>query len=137
MNTKISYTALKEAGITINHDGTTRTLFDLLGFNNVSRETIKKIFPLINEIDEKIIEQVAIESTYKGYIKRQIADIEIFKKDENLKIKEDIDYSLIGGLSREIVSKLTKVKPSTIGEASRVPGVTPAAIMAILGYIKR
>ena len=58
-------------------------------------------------------------------------------KDENLKIREDIDYSKIGGLSREMVFKLSKVMPSTIGEASRIPGVTPAAITAILGYLKR
>ena len=66
-----------------------------------------------------------------------MADIEVFKKDENLIIREDINYSSIGGLSREIVSKLTKIKPSTIGEASRIPGMTPAAITAILGYLKK
>ena len=70
-------------------------------------------------------------------MKRQLADVEVFKKDEKLKIREDIDYTKIGGLSREMVAKLTKVKPATIGEASRIPGVTPAAITAILGYVKR
>ena len=66
-----------------------------------------------------------------------MADIEVFKKDENLKIRDDVDYTKIGGLSREMVTKLSKVKPSTIGEASRIPGVTPAAITAILGYLKK
>ena len=61
----------------------------------------------------------------------------IVKKDENLKIKEDIDYHQIGGLSREMVSKLSTVRPETIGEASRIPGVTPAAITALLGYLKK
>lgn len=61
----------------------------------------------------------------------------MFKKDENLKIREDIDYEKIGGLSREMVAKLSKVRPSTIGEASRIPGVTPAAITAVLGYLKK
>ena len=61
----------------------------------------------------------------------------IYIKDENLRIKDDIDYSKIGGLSREIVSKLTKIKPTTIGEASRIPGMTPAAITAVLGYLKK
>ena len=82
-------------------------------------------------------EQVEIEARYSGYIKRQLADIEVFKKDENLHLQENIDYSHIGGLSREMVAKLSKVKPSTIGEASRIPGVTPAAITAILGYVKK
>ncbi len=137
MSLKISYPELKKAGLNINPDGTVRTLFDLMGYNNVSRETLAVLYPKINKLDEDVINQVIIESTYKGYIKRQMADIEVFKKDEGLKIKEDIDYSKIGGLSREIVSKLTKVKPSTIGEASRIPGMTPAAIMAVLGYIKK
>jgi tRNA uridine 5-carboxymethylaminomethyl modification enzyme len=69
-------------------------------------------------------------------MKRQFSDIELFKKDENIKIKQDIDYSKIGGLSREVVVKLEKYKPETIGEASRISGITPAAIIAILGYMK-
>jgi len=136
-STKINYAELRENGLNINHDGVSRTLFNLLGYQNVSRETIANLFPKIKEFDSKAIEQIEIESAYAGYIKRQMADIEVFKKDENLKISDHIDYTAIGGLSREIVSKLTKVKPSTIGEASRIPGMTPAAITAILGYIKK
>ncbi|MBQ7660324.1 MAG: tRNA uridine-5-carboxymethylaminomethyl(34) synthesis enzyme MnmG [Alphaproteobacteria bacterium] len=136
-STKIDHNLLQKEGVNIHHDGTARTLFNLMGYNNVSRETIVKIFPKINNFNEKVFEQLAIESSYAGYIKRQMADIEVFKKDENLKIREDIDYNAIGGLSREVVSKLLKVKPSTIGEASRIPGMTPAAIIAILGYIKK
>lgn len=86
---------------------------------------------------DDVYEQIEIEARYAGYIKRQLADIEVFKKDENLKIREDIDYEKIGGLSREMVAKLSKVRPSTIGEASRIPGVTPAAITAVLGYLKK
>ena len=137
LSEKLNYAALHDFGVTINHDGTQKTLFNLMGFNNVSRETLKEIFPKINEFDSKVIEQIEIESTYSGYMKRQMADIEVFKKDEELQIREDIDYHKIGGLSREITSKLEKVRPSTIGEASRIPGMTPAAITAILGYIRR
>ena len=137
LSTKISYAGLNKAGVSINNDGTSRSLFNLLGYTNVSRETIVKLFPKINNFDSQIREQIEIESAYSGYIKRQMSDIEVFKKDENLKIKEDIDYSKVGGLSREIVSKLSKVRPSTIGEASRIPGMTPAAITAVLGYLKK
>lgn len=70
-------------------------------------------------------------------MKRQTADIEVFKKDESVTINKDIDYSQIGGLSREVVAKLEKVRPTTIGEASRISGITPAAIIAILGYMKK
>ena len=137
MITKIDYKTLKQAGIAIHHDGTVRTLFDVMGFENVSRETLNALYPKINQLDEAVVEQIIIESTYHGYIKRQQADIEVFKKDENLKIRDNIDYTKIGGLSREIVAKLTKVRPSTIGEASRIPGMTPAAIVAVLGYLKK
>ena len=108
-----------------------------MSYNNVSYETILKIWPQLSEIAYDVYEQVEIEAKYSGYIKRQLADIEVFKKDENLKIKPDIEYSKVGGLSREMISKLSTVRPSTIGEASRIPGVTPAAITALLGYIKK
>ena len=134
---KADYADLEQSGITINHDGSKRTAFLLMGYNDVSRETIFNLFPELKRFDEKVYEQVEIESRYAGYIKRQLSDIEVFKKDENLHIREDIDYQLIGGLSREMVFKLSKIKPATIGEASRIPGVTPAAITAILGYLKK
>lgn len=137
LNTKVDYAALRNAGINLNNDGTQRTLFNLLGYQNVSRETLLELYPNLKTFDSKVLEQIEIESTYAGYIKRQMADIDVFKKDENLKIKEDIDYSKIGGLSREIVAKLSKIRPATIGEASRISGITPAAITAVLGYIKK
>ncbi len=120
----------------INHDTSKRSCFDLMSYNDVSRETIVKIWPQLKDINPLVYEQIEIEARYSGYIKRQLADIELFKKDENLKLREDIDYSSIGGLSREMVAKLSQVCPATIGEASRISGVTPAAITALLGYLK-
>lgn len=114
-----------------------RTAFNLMSYEDVSRETILKIWPQLTDFKPEIYEAVEIEARYSGYIKRQMADIEVFKKDEQLKIRDDIDYSKIGGLSNEMVIKLSRVRPSTIGEASRISGVTPAAIMAILGYMKK
>lgn len=121
----------------VKKDGMRRSAFNLMSYDDVSRETIYKIWPEIAEFSDDVYEAVEIESRYSGYIKRQMADIEVFKKDEKLKIREDIDYHKIGGLSNEMVIKLSRVRPSTIGEASRISGVTPAAIMAILGYIKK
>ena len=137
LSLKTDYAGMEKYGITVNHDGAKRTAYHLMGYNDVSRETILKLFPELNQFAEKVYEQVEIESRYAGYIKRQLSDIEVFKKDENLKIRDDIDYQSIGGLSREMVFKLSKVRPATIGEASRIPGVTPAAITAILGYLKK
>ncbi len=135
-NLQTKYSVLDSLGIKVKQDGTKRTAFNLMSYENVSRETINTIWPELKSMPDNIFEQLDIEARYSGYIKRQEVDIELFKKDEKLKIREDIDYSKIGGLSREMVQKLSKVRPSTIGEASRIPGVTPAAITAILGYIK-
>jgi len=124
-------------GIKNKKDGVKRTAFNLMSYDDVSRETILSIWPQLQAFSPDVYEEVETEAKYAGYIKRQMADIEVFKKDEKLKIREDINYQNIGGLSNEMVIKLSRVRPSTIGEASRISGVTPAAIMAILGYIKK
>ncbi len=120
-----------------NISGKKETAYHFMSEHDVSRETILQTFPELKEFDTKVYEQVEIEARYAGYIKRQMADIEVFKKDENLKIREDIDYKKIGGLSREMVDKLSRLRPATIGEASRISGVTPAAITALLGYLRK
>ncbi len=120
----------------IKKEGGKKTIFNLLSCDSVSRETVNEIFPELEKLSDDVFEQICIEAKYAGYMKRQNNDIEVFKKDEGIKIRKDIDYTKIGGLSREMVSKLDKVRPETIGEASRISGVTPAAIMAILGYMK-
>lgn len=128
---------LEKYGVKVKADGTRRTAYNIMSYDNVSRETINALWPELSSMPEDTYEQLEIEARYAGYIKRQEADIDVFKKDEKLKIRADIDYSQVGGLSREMVQKLSKVKPATIGEASRIPGVTPAAIMAVLGYLKK
>lgn len=128
---------LEKFGVKTKKDGTKRTAFNVMSYEDVSRETLCQIWPELSQMPEDVYEQLEIEAKYSGYLKRQLADIEVFKKDEKLKIREDIDYNNIGGLSREMVQKLSKVRPQTIGEASRIPGVTPAAITAVLGYVKR
>lgn len=127
---------IDEYNLPIKKEGGRKTVFNLLAYNDVSRETINQIFPEMEKVSDDVFEQICIEAKYAGYMKRQNSDIEVFKKDEGIKIRKNIDYTKIGGLSREMVSKLDKVRPETIGEASRISGVTPAAIMAILGYMK-
>ena len=124
-------------GVKTKKDGTRRTAFNVMSYPDVSRETVIAVWPELKDISLAVYEEIEIEAKYAGYLKRQLSDIEIFKKDENLKIREDIDYGKIGGLSRERVAKLSKVRPATIGEASRIPGVTPAAIAAVLGYVNK
>ncbi len=135
-NKIISYPEIEAQGILVKHTQR-KNLVDLMGYPNVSRETINKLDEYSCGIEDKIYEQVEIEAKYAGYLKREYEDINVFKRDENLKIREDIDYSKIGGLSNEMVQRFNAVRPKTIGEASRISGVTPAAVTAILGYLKK
>lgn len=136
LNKIVSYPEIESLGITVKHNGK-KTLKDLLGYQYVSRETISKIAPESKDIENSVYEQVEIDAKYAGYLKREYDDIAVFKRDENLQIRDDIDYSKIGGLSTEMIQRFTAVKPKTIGEAARIKGVTPAAVTAILGYIKK
>lgn len=136
LNKIVSYPEIESFGITVKHNGK-KTLKDLLGYQYVSRETISKIAPESKDIENSVYEQVEIDAKYAGYLKREYEDIAVFKRDENLQIRDDIDYSKIGGLSTEMIQRFTAVKPKTIGEAARIKGVTPAAVTAILGYIKK
>lgn len=134
-NRIVSYPEIESAGLMTKHNGK-KTLKDIMGYPNVSRETLCQIDNKINEVDRTTFEQVEIDAKYAGYLKREYADIQVFKRDENLKIRDDIDYNNIGGLSNEMVQRFSHVRPKTIGEASRITGVTPAAVAALLGYLK-
>ncbi len=136
-NSFLNANDIEKNNLPLKKDGGKKSLFVLMGCENVSRETIENIFSEIKDVSDDVYRQLCIESKYSGYMKRQAQDIEVFKKDENLKIKKDINYNEVGGLSREIVAKLTKVQPRTIGEALRISGVTPAAVLAILSYMKK
>jgi len=134
--TFLSSEEIETYNIPLKKEGEKKSVFVWLGCENVSRETLLKINSNFSDITKESLEQISIESKYSGYMKRQQIDIDIFKKDEKIKIPADIDYKKIGGLSREVVAKLDKVRPLTIGEATRISGITPAAIIAVLSYLK-
>lgn len=136
LNKYVSYPEIEALGITVKHNGK-KNLKDLLAYQDVSRETITKIAPECKDVDNSVYEQVEIDAKYSGYLKREYEDIAVFKRDENLQIRDDIDYAKIGGLSTEMIQRFSSVKPKTIGEAARIKGVTPAAVTAILGYLKK
>ena len=136
-NKFISPNQLEKHDIHVKHDGKKRTAFELLSFNNVTFESLLKIWPDLSTISALSREQIEIESKYKGYLDRQQVDISDFKKDEQLVLPRNIDFSKIGSLSNEVVEKLSTINPPTLGAASRISGVTPAAIVALLRYVKR
>ncbi len=134
---QITPNKLLKKGIKINKDGKKRNIIELLSFTNITTAKLKKILPELKKLNKDVIEQIEIEAKYLGYLDRQRADISDFKKEEGLKIPKNINYNYVGSLSNEIIEKLSKITPPTLGAASRVSGVTPAAIIAILRYIKK
>ena len=127
----------REAGWNVNQDGRMRTAWEYLGYKDISLETLAKVWPGLSEIDPAIAAQLEIEALYSGYIERQAGDVEALRRDEALRIPEGIDYSAIGGLSNEVRQKLEAIRPATLGQASRIEGVTPGALTALLGHVKR
>lgn len=128
---------LVKKGLSINQDGRRRSVFDLLRYPEITWDDLSAIWPELSEIKAPIREQIEIDALYAGYMARQSAEIEAFRKDEALKLPETLDYSQIGGLSNEVRQKLELARPATLGAASRIPGVTPAAVIALLRHVKK
>lgn len=133
----ISPNEAKEYDLLLNQDGTRRSILDLLSYPNIGFDDIAPIWPEIREWRLDIREQVEIEALYKSYLERQQADIDLFKQEENLKIPDDFDYDSVGSLSNELRDKLKKTRPANFGAASRIQGMTPAAIGALMAHMRR
>jgi len=136
-NLSKSPSELKKLGIKVNQDGVRRSVNDLLAYPNMSVSDLEHVWPELSEFTSDMREYIEIEATYAGYLERQSRDIEAFKRDEGLRIPDGFDYGAIGGLSNEVKSKLIAACPATLGQASRIEGVTPGALMAVLVYLKR
>ncbi|MDY6407463.1 MAG: tRNA uridine-5-carboxymethylaminomethyl(34) synthesis enzyme MnmG [Pseudomonadota bacterium] len=128
---------LREKGFTVNADGIKRTPFDLLSYQGVDWNVLTRAFPEFRGISPDVAEQLEIEGRYSGYLARQQSDIDSFRKDEALKIPFDTDFHTIGGLSNEIIERLSETRPATVGAMMRMTGITPAAATAVIGYLKR
>jgi tRNA uridine 5-carboxymethylaminomethyl modification enzyme len=136
-NLSASPDALIRQGVSVNRDGVRRSAFELLGYDGIDIARLSAIWPELAAIDSGAGEQMAIEARYAGYLARQESDIAAFRRDESLALPEDLDYRTIGGLSAELQSKLSLARPSTLGAAARLSGVTPAALTAVLGHVRR
>ena len=136
-NLKISPTKVGKYGVNIAKDGVNRSATQILSQISVNMDKIRQIWPEIKYISREIDEQIEINSHYKGYLKKQKADILAFKRDENLIIPENLNYDDFSGLSNEIKSKFKKIRPKTMGQALRIDGVTPAAVYILLSHLKR
>ena len=124
-------------GVNIAKDGAIRNANQILSQKSVNMIKIREIWPEIKHVSREIDEQLEINSHYRGYLKKQNADILAFKRDENLIIPKNIDYDKFSGLSNEVKSKFKQIRPKTMGQALRIDGITPAAVYILLSHLKR
>ena len=123
-------------GVKLNHDGQRRTALQLLGHPQAGRAEVLRLWPELGQFGDAVLDQLEADALYAGYLDRQNLDIAAFRRDESLGLPADLDYEAVHGLSTEVVQKLTRAKPMTLGQAARIDGITPAAITALLGHLK-
>ena len=133
----ISPNAAAKHSIKIAMDGVKRTGVEVLSHKGVTLDNLRKIWDNIPQFEKYIDDQVEIDAHYSSYLKKQNYDIETFRKDEAISIPDDMDYDNFSSLSNEIKSKLKLIKPKTLGQALILDGVTPAAAIILLAFIKK
>ena len=133
----ISPSKVEEFGIKIAKDGVLRSSSEILAQKGVKMTKIREIWPNIPYFNSEIDEQIEINAHYRGYLRKQKADILAFKRDENLIIPEKVNYDDLAGLSNEVKTKFKQIQPKTMGQALRIGGITPAAVYILLSHVKR
>jgi tRNA uridine 5-carboxymethylaminomethyl modification enzyme len=134
---RLSPTDARKHGINVRADGRARSAMELLSIKDVDMADLAGIWPELVSVPEDVAKQLEIDAHYAGYLERQAADAAAYRRDEALALPVDIDYGRIGGLSNEMREKLQQHGPATLGAAARIPGVTPAALTAVLMHVKR
>jgi tRNA uridine 5-carboxymethylaminomethyl modification enzyme len=124
-------------GLAINRDGRRRSAFDLLSYPDIDVARLLAIWPEIGRLDTGIAKQLAVDARYAVYVKRQEIDIAAFRKDEGIAIPDDFAFAALPGLSAELAQKLERHRPASLGQAARLDGMTPAALMLVLAHLKK
>lgn len=124
-------------GLDINKDGRRRTAFELLAYPGIDLGRLRAVWPEIGGIDQRIAAQLEVDARYASYVERQEADVLAFRKEEGVRISADFDYSAVASLSSEVRQKLERLRPATLAQASRMEGMTPAALMLLLAHLRR
>ena len=128
---------LQRAGLAVNKDGRARSAWECLGQPKADFALLSGIWPELGSIAPAIARQLATDARYHGYLEREQADVEAYRRDQGLTLPLSLDYAKVAGLSTEERQKLQQTRPATLGSASRIPGVTPAGIVALLRYVRR
>jgi tRNA uridine 5-carboxymethylaminomethyl modification enzyme len=134
---KISPSALAKRGIAINQDGVARSALGLLAYAEIDWNRVVDLWPELAGVSIEVAEQLTIDARYEGYLSRQRGDIAAYRRDEALALPADLDYGAIGSLSTEVRQKLEANRPATLGQAARISGITPAALVALLKHVRR
>ncbi len=128
---------LAKRGFAVNQDGVIRGITDLLRLPGINWDRVAAEWPELRSWAPDVVEQIEVDALYQGYLSRQEAEIRAFRRDEELALAPDLDYSAIAALSNELRSKLAAVRPATLGQAARIQGMTPAALTALLRYVRK
>ncbi|VAW00503.1 tRNA-5-carboxymethylaminomethyl-2-thiouridine(34)synthesis protein MnmG [hydrothermal vent metagenome] len=134
---KYSSEDLAAAGFDVRKDGTKQSLFNWLRFPNIEIEQLEELEPTLAQKDQALLAEIAEDARYAPYLARQESEIRDLRANEKIELRGDIDYGAIAGLSNEMVERLNAARPETLAAASRVRGITPAALAAILVYARR
>ena len=132
-----SPSALKAKGFEVNQDGVMRTAWGLLAQSELHLDRLTVMWPELARLSEACVRQLAIEGKYQAYAKRQETDIRAWEREEGLRLPAHLDYDQVGSLSTEVRQKLSAARPETLGDAARIPGMTPAAVTAVLAHVKK
>ncbi len=127
----------RRLGLSVNQDGRRRSAHDLLAYPDITLERLAEIWPELGRHAPHIAEQLEIDALYAGYLDRQEADVRAVQRDEARRLPTDLDYSCVPGLSTEAQERLAKTRPATLGQASRIEGVTPGALTALVAHVRR
>ena len=128
---------MRSYDLPVPRDGAARTAADLLSLEGITLAQLRAVWPELGQIPGHLHQQLEADCRYASYLQRQRADIDALKRDEAMKIPADLDFSAVGGLSAEAYDLLTCHRPDTIAQANRLPGMTPAAVLAVLWHLKR
>jgi tRNA uridine 5-carboxymethylaminomethyl modification enzyme len=136
---KLSLTPPEAArhGLTINQDGKRRSAFELLSYQEIDLPRLQAIWPELAAIPDRVANQLETDGRYASYLTRQDADVAVLRRDEAARIPADFDYAPLASLSNEVRAKLTKHRPSSVAEAAKIDGMTPAALIVLLAHLKK
>jgi len=129
--------ALLRLGTPVRGDGQPRSALDLLGNPQIAAGIVEQLFPWVRDLPRRVRAHLEAEALYAGYLPRQEADIRAFRREEAVPLASDVDYTRIGGLSTELCEKLAAARPASLGAAARLQGMTPAAMAALMAYLRQ